>query len=195
MTFSAKVIAGGVLTFFMFGLTGLLEHGQFLAPFPFISEFLLVITLIVVFNAIKSFGLKSIPFIIYAITATLSGRFLWEILLPLDDIVYLFEETFIIDSIFILHFLALIMCVVCIASWIPSKTMKWVHLIFIPLLIAFVFYNNGQFIYGWFVLYGAVCVASFKEEEIAENGLKESLELFSGLGLIYLMSIISILWN
>lgn len=195
MTFSAKVVAGGVLTFFMLGLSGLMQHGQFIAPFPFISEFVLVMLLVIVVNALKSFRWKSVPFITYAITGALCGRFLWEILLPLDDIVYLFEETLIIDSLFILHFVALIMCIVSIASWIPSKKMKWVHLIFIPLLIAFILHRNGQFLFGWFVLYGAVSLLSLNDNESSENGLKESLEFFSGLGLIYLMSIISILWN
>lgn len=195
MTFSAKVVAGGVLTFFMLGLSHLFQSGQFLAPFPLIPEFTLLMTLILVFTAIKSFGLKSIPFIVYALSGILSGRFLWEIILPLDDIIYLFEETLIIDCILIIHFVSLLICVVFIASWIESKTMKWIHLVFVPLLIAFVLYNGGQFLFGWFVMYGALCVISFTDNETDKNGLKESLELFSGLGLIYLMSIISILWN
>lgn len=195
MTFSAKVVAGGVLTFFMLGLSHLLQHGQFLAPFPFISEFTLVMTLIIVFSAVKIFKFKSIPFVVYAITGTLAGRFLWEILLPLDEIIHLFEDTLIIDGILLIHYFSLLCCIVIVSSWIKKKVIKWLHLAFMPLLIVSVFYNGGQLLFGWFVLYGALCVFSFTEEEKSNNGLKESLELFSGLGLIYLLSIISILWN
>ncbi len=195
MTFSAKIVAGGVLTFFMLGLSHLFQQGQFLAPFPFISEFTLLITLFVVFEAIRVFSWKSIPFITYALTGTLAGRFLWEILLPLDDIIYLFEQTSFIDAVLLIHFISLILCIVFISSWIQSKTLKWVHLSFIPFLIAIVLINGSYLLFVWYVLYGVLCLVTLKDDETSDTALKPSLELFVGLGLIYLMSIISIVFS
>lgn len=195
MTFSAKVIAGGVLTFFMLGLSHLFQHGQFLAPFPFVSEFSFVIICLILFNSIRSFGYKSIPFLIYALTGVLAGRFIWEIILPLDDLIYLFEETSFIDLMLLIHFIALISCVIIVASWIKSKLIKWIHLLFIPLLVCVILINGSYLLFGWYTLYGVLCLVSLKEGETGENGLNESLELFAGLGLIYLLSIISIVWQ
>lgn len=195
MTLSTKIVAGGVLTFFMFGISHLIQYGQFLVPFPFVSEFTFVITVLVVSQNIQSFGWKSIPFYIYALTGSLGGRFIWEIILPLDDIIYLFDQTNFIDIVVAIQLLSLLICVLLIASWFNSKLLKFVHLLFIPLLVWIVCFNGSYLLYGWYVLYGIVClITSMRSEEKRENGLKYSLELFTGLGLIYLMSIISIVW-
>lgn len=195
MTASAKILSLGVLTFFMMGLSTYFQQGSFIVPYPFITEFSFVIIVGVLIQSFKEISISQFVFFFFALFGVLSGRFLWETFLTFDTLVWLFESTYWIEVFKALQFLmlaALIGIQVKNRTTIRTKILQSVSLL---LLIACLLLNNENFIFGWYIFYGIVSFVSLFEDKSKSILAQISSEFFLGLGVIYLLSIISISLN
>lgn len=195
MTASAKIVSLGVLTFFMMGLSTYFQQGSFIVPYPFISEFTFITIIVLIVQSFKAISFSQFVFFFFALFGVLSGRFLWETFLTFDTLVWLFEETYWIEVFKALQFLmlaALIGIQVKNRTTIQTKILQAVSLL---LLIACLLLNNENYIFGWYIFYGIVSYLSLFDEKSKSNLTQICSEFFVGLGVIYLLSIISITLN
>lgn len=195
MTASAKIVSLGVLTFFMMGLSTYFQQGSFIVPYPFISEFTFVTILVLIVQSFKAISLSQVVFFFFALFGVLSGRFLWETFLTFDNLVWLFESTYWIEVFKALQFLMLATLIgiqLKIRTSIRTKILQAVSLL---LLTACLLLNNENFIFGWFIFYGIVSYLSLFGDKSKSYLTQIQSEFFTGLGVIYLLSIISITLN
>lgn len=195
MTASAKIVSLGVLTFFMMGISTYFQQGSFIVPYPFISEFTFITIIVLIVQSFKAISFFPSVFFFFALFGVLSGRFLWETFLTFDTLVWLFESTYWIEVFKALQFLMLATLIgiqVKIRTSIRTKILQGVSLL---LLIACLLLNNENFIFGWYIFYGIVSYVSLFEDKSKSILIQISSEFFSGLGVIYLLSIISTTLN
>lgn len=195
MTASAKIVSLGVLTFFMMGLSTYFQQGSFIVPYPFISEFTFVTIIVLIVQSFKAISLSQVVFFFFALFGVLSGRFLWETFLTFDNLVWLFESSYWIEVFKVLQFLMLATLIgiqLKIRTSIRTKILQAVSLL---LLTACLLLNNENFIFGWFIFYGIVSYLSLFGDKSKSYLTQIQSEFFTGLGVIYLLSIISITLN
>ena len=195
MTKTGNTVAVAVLTVFILGFANFMQQGSFIVPFPFISEFLFMMIVGILILRYKPWTRVNSLLVAFGIFSVFAGRFLWETILDFEQLVHVFEKTILIDIFKIVQFAALILLMIEIIRSLKSQLFKIFHGIFILGLIATLFINGNHFLFGWYIGYGTLCFLSlrFKKDEELETDF--ALELFIGLGLIYLMSAISIGMN
>jgi hypothetical protein len=191
MTNTGKVVSIAVLTVFLLGFSNYIQQSVFIVPFPFISEFLFVTILGLFVHTHKPWTKLNSYLAVFAISGVLSGRFLWEIILDFDQLVYLFESTYFIEVFKAIQYLALSLVIFELARCQKNNAMKLAHFSAIFLLILTLLLNASNFLIAWYFLYGILSFISLKAKNNQESSINFAFEFFVGVGLIYLMSAIS----
>lgn len=191
MTNTGKVVSIAVLTVFLLGFSNYIQQGSFIVPFPFISEFLFVTILGLFVYMHKPWTRLNSYLSLFALFGVLSGRFLWEIVLDFDHLVYLFESTYFIEVFKAIQYLALSLVIFEMAQSQHNTLLKWAHFSAIFLLISTLLLNASNFLIAWYFLYGILSLISLRVKDNRESTINFAFEFFVGVGLIYLMSAVS----
>lgn len=190
MTAATRIVSVGFLTFFLMGLTELFTKGQFVVPFPFITEFSAGMALAIAGTSFRQKPLLYGLLIAYALTGIVSGRFLWETVLDFDALVALFESGWI-DLLRLVHYLLLI-SIMAIGFSVRQSWYRWFIGILILSLIVLIFQVTPEYLFVWYFLWGvgnAVLLARSSEDFIFQ---RVSL-FFVGVGVLNLMALATLL--
>lgn len=190
MTAATRIVSIGFLTFFLMGLTELFTKGQFVVPFPFITEFSAVMALAIAASSFRQKPLLYGLLIAYALTGIVSGRFLWETVLDFDALVALFESGWI-DLLRLVHYL-LLMSIMAIGF---SVRQSWYRLfigILLLSLVVLIFQVSPEYLFVWYFLWG-VCNAVLLARSPEDFMFQRVSLFFVGVGVLNLMALATLL--
>lgn len=188
----SSVAASGVLTFLLFGLINLFQTGHFVAPVPFIGEFIAVICIALLIS-IQPKGEKVAVGIalLFALTCVLSSSFSWEIILSNIELEQLIMSGWI-DILRVLKLLFLTILFLLLVKKGMKPQLKVVGITLLVVYLLFVFLHPSQTSFLSFV--GPIVLGVFPLLQLRFEQWKEMHWIgivFLSYGLLHAIALIS----
>ncbi len=185
-----RIVSIGFLTFFIMGLSELFTKGQFVVPFPFITEFASVMGIAVALVSFRQRPLLFALLITYSVFGILSDRFLWETVLQFDDQVALFESGWI-DVLRLVHYLSLI-AVLTFGFTIQQTWYRWMTGALILALCIIIFSSDPVPVFCWYIVAGGMSAGVLIRR--TEEFIYQRISIyFLGLGVLNLQALVTVL--
>lgn len=173
------------------GIANYVQQNSFIVPFPFIGEFVFSIVITICILDYKSFAIRHFFLFFFALFGVLAGRFIWELFLDYEQLLYLFEETIFIDLFKIIQYLFLFGLILVIAITITDTKKRFllgITGLLLPVLLAI---NGTNILNSWFVFLGLNSFLVLRFGGEIKAPIKSILECFVGIGILYLLSLVT----